>query len=257
MKQLKNLWLRIPRPVRAICNILLILVVLTAFYISIDTPTLNERHAFRRQERANLLGPSTILFDEDVEDYRYGHLIVGETEKGILTFVNDSWNGFNYHEKTGDITVVSAPKWWFDWGSSDFAASLPVFVFHEYPEATNAWLILDIEGIYTHNLNGENLNEKLDHVFGLSAFKGEDGFFYFSIDIPSHSAEGSPRDAASGLADDGYALDMLAQHFTNAYRSTSPYSNCSITATVTLLDKNHSLIVEREMVLREMDEDTE
>ena len=249
MRTIKNLLHRIPRPIRAVCNILLIVVVLTAFYVSIDTPTLNARHAFRRQERANLLGPSTILFDEDVEDYRYGHLIVGETEEGILTFVGDSWTGFNYHEKAGDITVVSAPKWWFDWGSSDFAATLPVFVFHEYPEATNAWLVLDIKGTYTHNLNGENLNEPLNHSPKVWSDQGGDGYFYFTLDIP-YRGEGSYRDDAGGLADDGYALDMLAQHFTNAYRSTSPYSNCSITATVMLFDKNNTLITEQELVLR-------
>lgn len=256
MRKIKNFWLNIPRPYRAAVNMIAALILLVTFYVSIGAPPVNEVHAFRREERANLLGPSTIVFDEDVEDYRYGHLIVGETEESILTFVNDSWNGFNYHEKTGDITVVSAPKWWFNWGGSDFAASLPVFVFHEYPQADHAWLLLDIKGTYTHNLNGENLNEKLNHSPRVWSDQGGDGFFYFTLDVP-YRGEGSYREDAGGLADDGYALDMLAQHFTNAYNYTSPYSNCSIVATVQLYDENDELIVQRELILRTMSEASE
>lgn len=254
MRKLKNFWRNIPRPVKVLLNILAMIAVASTFYVSIGAPTLTKEQSFRRAERANLLGPSTILFNEKVENYQYGTLIVGETDHGVITWVDDSWYGLNYHEKTGDITVVSAPKYWFDWGGSDFAASLPVFVLHEYPEAEDAWLLLDIEGTYTHNLNGETLNEKLNHTPGLHAIKGGDGFFYFSLDIPHRSEEGSSRDDASGLADDGYALDMLAHHFTNTCNSTNPQSNASITATVLLYNKYGTLIVEEELVLRIMDE---
>ena len=256
MKKLKKLWRRIPRPVRVVCNILAILMVLSTFYVSIGAPTLTKEQAFRREERANLLGPSTILFNEKVENYQYGTLIVGETDHGVITWVDDSWYGLNYHEKTGDITVVSAPKYWFDWGGSDFAASLPVFVLHEYPEAEYAWLFLDIEGTYTHNLNGENLNETLNHSPGLWSNEGSNGFFYFTLDVP-YRGEGSYRDDAGGLADDGYALDALSQTFTNFRKTTNPQSSISIIATVMLYDKNDSLLAERELVLRTLSDTNE
>lgn len=250
MRKLKNIWLHIPRPARVLINILAIVVVASAFYVSIGAPALTKEQAFRRAERANLVGPSTILFNEKVENYQYGTLIMGETEHGVVTWVDDSWYGFNYHAKTGDITVVSAPKYWFDWGGSDFAATLPVFVLHEYPEATDAWLFLDIEGTYIHNLNGKNQTEKLDHTPKLHAFKAEDGFFCFTLDIPYRSEEGSSRDDAGGLADDGYALDVLAQTFTNACTATNPQSSASITATVLLYNEYGTLIAEKELVLR-------
>lgn len=251
MRKLKNFWLNIPRSFRAVLNILLILLLLAAFYTSIGAPPLSAEHAFRRAEKANLVGPSNILFNENVENYPYGNLIVAETEWGVITWVDDATYGFNYHEKAGDITVVSAPKYWFDWGSADFAASLPVFVLHDYPEAEYAWLLLDIEGTYTHHTNGELLDEPLNHTPSLYSNRGGDGFFCFTLDVPDRG-EGSYRDDAGGLADDGYAMDILAQTFTNTWNNTSPQSNASITATVLLYDKNGSLIAERELVLRTM-----
>lgn len=255
MKKLKNLWLRIPRSCRAVLNILAALLLLAVFYATIGAPTLTKEQAFRRAERANLVGPSNILFNEKVENYPFGTLIMAETEEGVITWVDDRTYGFNYHKKTGDITVVSAPKYWFNFGSSDFASSLPVFVLHEYPEADNAWLILNIEGTYTHNLNGERLDEVLNHSPRLWSNQGGNGFFYFTLDVP-YRGEGSYRDDASGLADDGYALDALSQTFTNLWNTTRPQSNVSITAIVRLYDENDTLLVERELVLRTMPADT-
>ena len=244
---MKRLWLRIPRPWRAMMNILAILVLAVAFYISIDAPTFTREQALRRTEKENLVGPSEILFNQEVENYRYGHLILAETDHGIITWVDDSTFGFNYHEKTGDLTVVTGPKYWFNWGSDEFEVCLPIFLVDDHPEAVRAELELDVEGFFVHNSNSENLQEPLDHHFSLEAQREAEGYFFFTVDLPMvpQGEQGS----------NGYALDALAQHFTNWWRNALPESNFSITATVRLYDGNNDLIVTRDMVLRTMTEE--
>lgn len=257
MRTLKNIWHRIPRPVRALLNILAILVLVVTFYVCIGAPAFNDEHAFRREEQANLLGPSTILFNEKVENYSYGKLILAETDDCVITWVDDSWYGFNYHEKTGDITVVTGPEYWFEYGTETWEVNFPVFVVDDHPEAIQAEIELDIQGVYIHNLNGERLEEPLDHHFALSSHRENDGFFYFRLILPSVDAydeRGYATEATHGV--DGYAVDALAQTFTNAETVMNPQSNVAITATVRLYDESDALILDRDMVLRTMSEET-
>ena len=251
MKKLKNFWLNIPRPYRAALNLLAILLILSLFYVSIGAPVPHPNLAFRRAERANLVGPSTILFSDSVENYYYDHLIMAETELGVITWVNDDQWGFNYLEKTGDITVFSAPKEPFDWGYSHWATELPVFLVDDYPEAVRAELELDIQGYYAHNLNGELLHEPLDHHFFLSSDREDDGFFYFSLTLDyldPVDENGNETNAEHGS--NGYALDMLARNSTNFWNVVNPRSSADITAAVRLYDASDTLMVERDLILR-------
>lgn len=255
MIKLKKLWLNIPRPIRAFINTLAIVIVVTAFYVSIGAPTINEVQAFRREERANLLGPSTILFNEKVENYPYGtNVIFAETDNCVITWVDDEfWGGINYHEKTGDITVVTAPSYWFDFGHEWWDMTLPVFVADDYPEAVQAVLELDIQGVFVHNLNGERLEEPLDHQFSLSSHREGEGFFWFRLNLEAiepYLEHGNVVETPHGV--NGYAVDALADTFTNKMTTMNPQSNYSITATVRLYDAQENLIVEKDLVLRSM-----
>lgn len=257
MMKLKFFWLNIPRPVRALINILAVLIVAVTFYVCIGAPTLNAEHAFRREEQANLLGPSTILFNEKVENYPYGtNLILAETDNCLITWVDDDWYGLNYHEKTGDITVVTAPAYWFDFGQEWFDLTLPVFVVDDHPEAVQAVLELDIQGVYVHNLNGERLEEPLDHQFSLSNHREEDGFFWFRMSLPylTQYDENGAIDRTHGA--DGYALDALADTFTNAMTVMNTQSSVSITATVRLYDEYKNLVAEKDLILRTLSDET-
>ena len=251
MKKLKDYWLRIPRPYRAMVNLLGIIMVLSVFYASIGAPVPYPNLAFRRAERANLVGPSTILFSDEVEHYYYDHLVLAETEWGVITWVDDDLRGFNYLEKTGDLTIVAAPKEPFDWGYRFWAKKLPVFLVDDYPEAIRAELELDIEGYYAHNFNGELLHEPLDHHFSLTADREEEGFFCFALELEyldQFDENGNEINAVHGT--NGYALDMLSVNSTNFYNVVNPRSSADITAVVRLYDASGSLILERDMILR-------
>lgn len=244
MKRLKEIWLRIPRPCRVLVNLILIAALAATFYVCIGTPTLTDEQAFRQEERANLLGPSTILFHEHVENYSYGKMILAETDQGIITWVDDSRFGFNYHEKTGDLTLVAAPKWWFDFGLENWEVHLPVFLLDDHPEAIRAEVSLDIQGLYIHNLNGENRKEVLNHHFDLSAQRTGEGFFYLPLILPAKESTYASHGA------EGYALDILSQTFTNRWNTIAPQSNASITALVRLYDEQGDLVAERELTIR-------
>lgn len=252
MKKLKRLWLGIPRPVRAGLNLLIILLLAVAFYVSIGAPTLTKVQAFRRAERANLVGPSDILLETELEHYFYSYLVLAETDEGVITYVSDNVWGpdINYHEKTGDITLVTAPKNPFDYGSLNWQVSFPVFVVDDYPQAVRAEVDLDIVGTYNHNLNGENLQEPLNHHYTLTSQREQDGFFRFSIELPFlESSDGYGNDTGTTHGADGYALDLLARLFTNRYTTIKPTSSASVTATVRLYDETDQLIVQRDLTI--------
>ena len=252
---MKRLWLRIPRPWRALLNSLAILILAAAFYVSIDAPTLTKVHSLRRQERANLIGPSKIHFSREVENYNFGHIMMSETDYGVITWVDDITFGFNYHEKTGDLTVVTGPKWWFHWGSNRFETSLPIFLVDDHPEAVRAELELNITGFFEHNTNGQLCREPLDHHFSLEAQREEENYFFFTIDLPYIEQDYSDPGAEDvNHEGPGYALDELASHFTDLI-SNPQSSTSSITATVRLYDEQNNLIVTRDMVLRAMAEE--
>ena len=258
MRKLKNFWLNIPRSVRAIGNLLLAFILAATFYVCTGAPTLTERQAFRRAEKANQVGPSTILLDADTENYDFEHLILAETEQGVITYASsNTWNPvFCYHEKTGDVTVVTGPGSPFGWGYSYYALSLPVFVVDDVPDAVRAELELDIVGTYVINLNGERLEIPVDHHYALESVREADGFFECFIELPfldQFDSYGRSTDAEHGA--DGYALDLLAETFSDKsyyYEYTLPRKNASITAAVRLYDKSDTLIAERDLVLRQM-----
>lgn len=251
MKKLIKRWQKIPRPYKVLLDLTLTLILAIAFYVSIGSPALSQMHAFRRAERANFVGPSTILFSGKAENSEATHLILGETEGGVIMYgVRDKYpSRFNYFEKTGDITVVSAPKLslWY-WGREYIAVSLPVFVVDEYPEAVRAELEVHVEGLVEHRINGEDFSITLDQYFSDEATREGDGYFYFSFDLPfimplDEYGNDIP-DANHGA--DGYALDALAYAFMD-YGTFAAGTTSS--AIVRLYDADGTLIAESEQVL--------
>lgn len=258
MKKLKRLWRRIPRKVRAIGNLLAALLVATVFYVCIGSPTSSEVQAFRRAEKANLLGPSTILLDTDLEYYYYDHLILAETDDCVITYVGEmgAYPTFCYTEKTGDVTVVTPTRSPFSWGNRNEEVNMPVFIVDDVPEAVRAELEIHILGSYKCSSGGEAETFSLNHRYCLESRREGAGYFRFSINLPSlepYDKFGNYTDARHGA--DGFALDLLADTFSNT-NNWLPYQNASITATARLYDDQDQLIVQREMTLREMTEES-
>lgn len=250
LKDLRNLLDKIPRPCRALFNLVLILAVATVFYVSIGSPPFSPAHQFRRAERANLVGPSRILFNEKLTDNDYDHLIVAETKQGIITFAADETlpSSFNYFKKTGDITVISAPKFLMLWGLDNMPVNLPVFVIDDHSEAVRAELELFISGTLEHTVNGTDRTEVIDQHFFREATRENDGIFRFTLDLSYiHNLDengGFLPDIKHGA--EGYAMDVLADAFTNM--DFLPFDG-TITAIVRLYDDNNHIITEQKLQL--------
>lgn len=217
------------------------------WYVSNDCPALSHLHHFRRMERVNFVGPSTVLLNEKVEDggYCYSYIIVGETEHGVLTSTDNFGGDLNYFKKTGDITIVIAPKSPASqsWGADNKAVKLPVVVVDNYPDAVYARLEVSIDGfMYT------NQDIRLDHTFSAEATRKYDGCFFFTFDLPhldNQRENGFPNPFISHGAE-GYALDVLGFTFTNSGNSSY---EATVTAVVRLYDENGTLLTEQEQEL--------
>ena len=245
MKTLKEFLHRIPRPYRVLVNLILILCLAAAFYVSIGSPALSQVHAFRRAERANLVGPSTILYSDTMKDYEYSHLIVAETDQGVITFAtSDRYPySFNYFKKTGDLTVVSPPKRSFLWGMDYIAVNLPVFVIHDQQDAHRAELELNIKGSLEYSFNGKMRTQTIDRCLHAQSDRSGAGYFRFSFQL----AETGSTFLARNHGEDGFALDALAYSFVN--RSGQPTDKITITAIVRLYAKDGTILLEQEQIL--------
>ena len=253
MKQLIHLWQRIPRPCRAILNLTFSLILVVILYVMFGSPAFSRKHEFRRAERANFVGPSTILFSGKVSNYDHDHLIIGETDEGVLSYIpnNSIYPTVNYFPKTGGITIVSAPKQLpgFDWGMHNLAVSLPVFLIDDHPEAVRAELEIHVEGVVEYTLNGNEISITLDQHFSAESFREGEGYFRFTFDRPFN--EDLADDIFSSRTHihhdaDGYALESLAQAFTE--HGTHAKGTIS-SAVVRLYAADGTLIVETEQVL--------
>ncbi len=245
MKKLKSAWRSIPRPIRAVGNLICIVILCFAFYYLTGAPVLTMEQAFRRAEKANFVGPSEILYNSAVEANEYNHMIVAETDTGVITYVRDDtqksvWDDFYYFPKTGEITVVAAP---IRATRAVFGIAIeePIFVIDEYPAAVRAELELYITGSFSYyDDNGEDCTQPLNQRFSAEAWRyPEKGFFQFHL-----STAGVKNDNKKKEMD--FALDALAFAYSEFW---SKARNTTITATVRLYDEDENLIVEQEQVL--------
>lgn len=241
MKWLQRSWLRIPRPQRAMFNILVILVLYFLIYYFLGCPPLTEEQEFRRMEKANLVGPGVILDTLDQEEYsNCTFLTVAETENGIIFYAKFALRPptLSYREKTGDITVLSAP---YAPGTAitDACPHLPVYVFDDYLKAVRAELELRVSNpaYPTNNLYGEYPNPvAFDNTYRLEARREADGFFRFDIAVPEVSEDAQYH---------RYALFYLA-----SICHSTVETDASVPATVRLYDENGELVAERSLIIR-------
>ena len=176
MRQIKRIWLRIPRKVRVLVNLLAIAIVGLALYIFIGCPAFTAEQLYRRLEKSNMVGPAEILTICDIENASYEHLLVADDGEGVVLFGYSNTLGDHhnlvYRKKTGDLTVLAAPDFRF-FGAEEYVLDLPVFLFDEYPAAARA----ELEMTLSTTLNDVYFEK---NYFLESQREGE-GYFRFNI----------------------------------------------------------------------------
>lgn len=246
--KLKRLLNRIPRPVRAGFYTICVLVLAVCYYVALDCPTLTFRQEFRRAEKINLVGPSTIVDTLNDKYDEYDKMIVGETPCGICFFgryydsypYDDSSEKKRYHfsyiEKTGDITIAAAPNvWGMFWEFHGFKQSLPVYLFVEEPNAVRAEIVVTVSGTYDQ-FAGQTVEVGYKRTFKAEATRIRSGVFRFWFTANDTAGLAALRSFSGATG--GNPNDARDEYLTAAYPTT-----------VRLYDKNDNLILERELII--------
>lgn len=247
--KLKDFLPRIPRPVKACFFAILVVSLAIVYYIVLGCPPLTFRQQFRRAEKANMVGPSTIV-DTTGRGYTdFEKMLVGETEYGICFYgrYGSSYSAgihsgkrnyhFSYVEKTGDLTVAAAPNAYaVHWsiGGINPKASLPVYVFSNSPDAARAEIEVSVRKQYgttdSDNANADYYTE----TFSGEAIRSKTGMFRISL-----QAEGKQAvDALWYLSDIASGSSLFQKQL-----------DTTILATVRLYDDSGILIQEKELDL--------
>lgn len=217
---------RIPsKKVRIFRNIFILVLLLGLMdFLIADTFWVPENE-FRRQERGNLVGPSTILGKEEI-DHSYCHgMIVADAGDGVILWIygrDIGRNFFTYREKYAENMIVAAP------GSFGFMVvedelHLPIVLFDNVPKAARAELDFTLHAIYNE--------EEFEKSYHLEAERTAQGYFHFTLEAKSESEWGD-------LGAEGAALNRFA------YISTgeSKYVDTTIPVAIRFYDITGQLI---------------
>ncbi len=212
--------------IRAVANLLAILVCFVLIYIFLGSPAPTVEEAYRRAEKANLVGPGEILAVLEPQGQAYSHLVLARESGGTMVYAWDrqqpELREFVYRE--GSLVLTAAPGQEFFWLQT--RAVLPVYLFHGYEEAHRAELELTIRGEFE--------GEAYAYTYSLDAQKEGEGWFAFTI-----------RTSAS-LGPEGHGLSQLRSATGNA---TADLSATDIQALVRLYDAEDGLLAEETLML--------
>lgn len=277
MNKIREFWSRIPRSIQAIGNSVFILLLLFLLWCSKGRPLFSDELEYRRMEKAQMLGPGTIVHEltphYGVEEYpsdHYGefqHTIVSETHEGIIFFgVNTYSDGdkvytMTYQEKTGDISLAVPPTDMWGWGGQQWDLYLPIYVFHEHPQAVRAELDLTIEGVWSINYGSdyirENHQEPYIRSYQLKSRHRTEDFFLFSIFVENIFEEAmaiepllkhNPEKTWETMhGPDGDAPQLLSKMLNSNLYYNDETGN--IQASIRLYNENNELIAEKAITL--------
>ena len=203
---------------------LLILILLVGLmdFLTADFFLIPE-HQFRREERGNLVGPSTILGNEEIDLGPFHGMILAETRETVILWLYGEDVGrtqFICRNKYDDNMLIAPP------GTGGFSLvsdeiHLPIVLFDNTPRAARA----EIEFTLREMWDGQDF-EKTYH---LETQRDPHGYFLFTLD-----AEGK----WPGLGAEGAALNTL----TNISSNRDTYISRSIPVEIRFYDVNGELI---------------
>lgn len=224
---LKKRWQRLPARTQVLLHLAAITALLFLTYVFMGCPAVTVRSAFRRAEKAAMVGPSDILAQLRPADYPYDALVLADDGDAVTVFALDRRDGNRtelvYREKTGDVTVLAAPgDTLFQYESR---AVLPLIVFDNYANACRAELELTLR------------SGTFEKTYALEAVRENMGYFQFSLTAV----------AESSLGDEGRALRLLQEICSN---SMAGNLDVAFPAAVRLYDDSGLLLFEDTLYLR-------
>ena len=219
------------RKQRIVRNLLILLLIAGVMDFLIADAFLIPEKQFRREERGNMVGPSTILGQEEIDLGPFQGMILGETEEGVILWLYGEDIGrtqFIYREKYSEHKLVAPP------GPGGFVfltdeLHLPIVLFDNVPRASRAEIEFTLEEMYD--------DQDFKKAYHLEADRNVQGYFLFTLD-----AEGQ----WPGLGAEGVALTTLA----NISSNTDTYVQRSIPVEIRFYDITGALIKTDMVTLR-------
>lgn len=219
------------RKQRLVRNLLILLLIAGVMDFLIADAFLIPEKQFRREERGNMVGPSTILGQEKIDLGPFQGMILGETREGVILWLYGEDIGrtqFIYREKYSENMLVAPP------GPGGFVfltdeLHLPIVLFDNVPRASRAEIEFTLEEMYDE--------QDFKKSYHLEADRNVQGYFLFTLD-----AEGQ----WPGLGAEGMALTTLA----NISANTDTYVQRSIPVEIRFYDITGALIKTDMVTLR-------
>lgn len=227
---IKKRWQKFPMRLRAVANLLGILLSLFLIYVMIGSPVFSVQDAYRRAEKANLVGPSDILAQVRMKGTPYDHLVLakGETSVTLFSFSRGKRGGeLVYIETEGSLTIAAAPD--NTYYPLETKAVIPVVLFDSHPAAVRAEVELTLSAVWK--------DKPEQRTYTLSADREYGGCFLFTIE-----ATDSPT-----LGSEGMLLQTLLQVTGNSMADTA---DLSIPAAVRLYDETDNLLAAETITIR-------
>ena len=188
MKKLKIYLQRLPAKKQVLLHLLTILVLLSLIYVFLGCPAFTAKEAFRRAEKAAMVGPATVIGQLQPPGYDCDAIVLGQDQESVYLFVmnrlNPAASQMVYRKKDGNVTVLAAP------GDTlyqyEVRARIPLFLFDSCPDALRAEMDLTL-GV-----------DSFEKIYRLSAARESAGYFYFDLSTQNPGSLG-PEGAALRL----------------------------------------------------------
>jgi hypothetical protein len=236
VNRLRTSWANTPKGIKIGLNLLLIALTVLLWYIFAGTPTYSMTQAYRRTEKAELLGPGDILAERNVEFMGFNRLLIAETDRGGILYTyllsdntTSSASGqLIYREKTNGAAIIPTPLEPFSYTAFAKDTTYPIFVIDNWPDAVRGELELTL----FDELNGAAFSG----TYSLRADRTCDSLFVFELSPLSGDGYGEAEAYAIN------SLGRLAQAFSG---SLTAYP-----VTLRLYDKDDALLLEYEGFIR-------
>jgi len=222
VKKLVARWRRLSRPVRILCLLLTICLMLLIAYVVCDFPPLNTQMAFRQAERGAMIGPANIIAQFHPESTLKAEVIIGESEHTYTLFYCGSKRSnveIRNYKKTGQMALYHLPGSQADTDGKDVNVPLKLILFDLEPRAQRAELEFDFSFQYDYPYTIS---------FASEAQREYGSFFIFPLYLSDPPA--------ISYAADRYAFRSLAESCSQYNHRDTP------SVTVRLYDKNDQLI---------------
>jgi len=211
------------KKLRLLRNLLILILLAGAMDFLMADFFIIPEHQFRREERGNLVGPSTILGREEIDLGPFHGMIVAETDKTVILWLYGEDIGrtqFICRDKYDDHMLIAPP------GTGGYSLvtdeiHLPLVLFDSMPKAHRAEIEFTLKEWYD--------GVDFEKTYRLEAQRGLQGYFLFTLE-----AEGQ----WPGLGAEGSALNTL----TNISSNRDTYISRSIPVEIRYYDITGVLI---------------